>query len=435
MRNLNYEEAIDFLNGKSNFNSAPGLGRMEKVLKNIASPEKSLKIIHVAGTNGKGSVCSMLSSILIDGGYSVGLYTSPHLEVYNERFKINNKNISNEELAEIVSFSEKAYKKLNFDSFNTFEFLTVCAFKFFFDKKVDILILETGLGGKMDATNIIANPILSIITSIGMDHMNLLGSSIEEITKEKGGIIKKNCPVVLYTQQKSVYNVINEICIKQNSKLYYSQKEILIPLNKNINETSFYLKNDYVLYENISIKMFGLYQIKNAALVLTACKALTDCGIKLSENNITNGLKNAVWHGRMEIMRTNPLIFLDGAHNIDGFKELENTFKLYFSDKKINILIGVLADKEYEDMVKKILPYLNKVIITKPDSNRALNPQAFKEVFYKLGKNPDFVTEYPLDALKYSVEITKKNEILCCCGSLYLIGQISNYFKNLNLIK
>lgn len=373
----------------------------------------------------------MLSSILIEEGYTVGLYTSPHLQNYNERFKTNNKDISDKDFAEIVDFVAEKYNTLNYNSFNTFEFLTVCAFKYFFDKKVDILILETGLGGKMDATNIIENPVLSIITSIGMDHMNLLGNTLEEIAVEKGGIIKKNCPVVLYTQLEIVYNVIKDICYKNNSNLYYSHNEKINILNKNIHETEFYVENDYVLYENVLLKMIGAYQLKNASLALTACKALVNYGIKLSENGILNGLKKTSWYGRMEIICNNPIVFFDGAHNIDGFKELKQSIKLYFADKKVNLLIGVLADKEYEEMVEIILPYINKVIVTEPDSYRALEAKAFEKVFIDLGKEVNHTNINALDALKYALDITKKNEVLCCCGSLYLIGQLRNYIKQI----
>ena len=350
---MNYTECIHYLEKEVGFGSVPGLERIQALCDKLGNPERELSVIHVAGTNGKGSAVAMLSSILKEAGYCVGTYTSPHLDRYNERFIINGQQISDDDFAKEITLMKNICDELaeeGKDVPTLFEIVTGAAFHYFAEKKVDILILEVGLGGKYDATNIIPHPLLSLIMSISIDHTDFLGDSIEKIAAEKAGIIKKNCPVVLYSQDKIVYNIMWTKSQEMNAPLYSPQNAEVHISSQTLEGTVFSVKTDLLNLPDLKLSMLGDYQIHNCITVLEACAVLQKNGLSLSEDAIRTGLKNARWAGRMEICGKDPLILLDGAHNADGILQLAASIQTYFEQKKVTLILGVLGDKEYTKM-------------------------------------------------------------------------------------
>ncbi|WP_341877685.1 folylpolyglutamate synthase/dihydrofolate synthase family protein [Defluviitalea saccharophila] len=423
---MNYNEVINYMNSIERFGSRPGLTRVQNLLKRLGNPEKNLKVIHVAGTNGKGSVCTMMSYILTQSGYDVGIYTSPHLESYNERMKINNKEITDDEFASIGEKIIKACQECvedNEDHPTVFECITAMALLYFSEKSVDYVVLEVGLGGRYDATNVIESPLVSVITSISMDHMDVLGDSIESIAYEKAGIIKKNCSAVLYFPNNKVYNIIKSVCESLDAPLYYVSDMNIYNVEHDIDGITFSIDTNFYSYKDLKISLIGEHQIYNTALVLLIIEVLRNKGIEISEENVRIGLKECYWPGRLEILGKNPLVILDGAHNEEGALALAKAFEQYFPDKDITLLIGVLKDKPYENMLKLLLPYAERVVLTEPNSPRKLlideleiTARRYSKSIYK---NADIVQAYEL-----ALQLTDDKDVLCCAGSLYLIGEI-----------
>jgi folylpolyglutamate synthase/dihydrofolate synthase len=427
---MNYSEALEYIDLIYGLGSDLGLKRVEVLMEKMGNPQENIKIIHVAGTNGKGSTCAMLSNILIEQGYKVGVYTSPHLKDYNERYTVNNVCISNDDFAKHMGIVKTSCDELVEEGIITqptiFEVITALAFNYFAHQKVDYLILEVGLGGRFDATNIIHKPVLSIITSISMDHMEFLGNTLSSIAFEKGGIIKENCPVVLYTQCDEVYEIVKTIAKERNAKLYFAKEQGTTVLSQNIAGTIFDIENEYISYSHVKLGLLGDYQINNAATVLLACKALRDSGVELSKKSILAGLEKVKWSGRMEIVETDPIVILDGAHNIDGIHLLAQSLEHYFKNKKLTLLIGILGDKEYEKMIEMLLPLASKIVLTEPNNSRKWDIDTLTETIanFKIEtyREKDIEKAYSL-----AKSITAKEDVLCCAGSLYLIGELCKF--------
>jgi len=428
---LNYDAVTSYLVQIERFGSRPGLERIIKLLNFLGNPEKNLNVIHVAGTNGKGSVCSMLQSVLMNAGYQVGMYTSPHLERYNERLKINNQDISNDDFTDIgekVIWAAKKCVENGTEHPTVFECLTAMAFLYFYEKKVDFVVLEVGLGGRHDATNVIKKPLVSVITAIGKDHQDVLGNDIESIAYEKGGIIKKNCATVLYFPNRLVYNVINEICQKENSPLFYNSNIKFKDVRHSLDKMFFSIETDLYTYDGLELSLLGEHQLYNAATVLTTVEILKKQGVVIPESSIKQGLKDCYWPGRIEIIKKEPLVILDGSHNEESAQALSQFLKDYLNNKKITLLIGILKDKPYKKIIDTILPFAKKVIITEPDSPRKLSASELAEL----------VKAYPVEFIKCpdikeAVELAEKllseEDVLVCTGSLYLIGKVKSYLS------
>ena len=429
---MNYQECIHYLEEEVGFGSVPGLERIKCLCERLGNPQQKLSVIHIAGTNGKGSAVAMLSSILKEAGYRVGTYTSPHLEKYNERFLINGKEISDEDFAREITLMKNICEELAAEGKavpTLFEIVTGVAFHYFAEQKVDILILEVGLGGRYDATNIVAEPLLSLIMSISIDHTDFLGDSIEKIAAEKAGIIKKNCPVVLYSQDEIVYNMVKDAADRMDAPFYCLNDAEIDVASQTLEGTVFSVKNKSMSLENVELSLLGSYQIGNCVTVLEACEVLKERGLSLSEEAIRRGLKNARWAGRMEICGKNPLVILDGAHNADGIHQLAKSLSVYFKDKKVTLILGVLGDKEYHKMAEHILPHADAVILTEPHSERKLDVFSLaRSISNHAGT---IYTEKEIeDAYEKALSITPAEGIILCCGSLYMIGAMRTYITN-----
>lgn len=426
---MNYQESIYYLEQEIGFASCPGLERITNLMIQLGNPEKKLRVIHIAGTNGKGSAVAMLSAVLQAAGYRTGSYTSPHLERYNERFVINGEEISNEAFAALLTTVKSACLAMQTKGQEVptlFEVVTAAAYLYFAQQQVDFAIMEVGLGGRFDATNIISQPILSLIMSISLDHTDYLGNTIAEIAKEKSGIIKKNCPVVLYSQDELVYNIVRKEAEKLHAPFYCTTDATVTISSQTQKGTVFSVKASHFAYEDLFLPLLGLHQVQNCIAVLEACAVLQKNGVALSAAQVRLGIGSAFWAGRMEICKEHPMVILDGAHNVDGIRRLAEGMELYFKDKDITLVLGVLGDKEYRQMAADILPLANRVILTEPHSERKLTAQKLAAVITNRAL-PVLIEPVLEDAYLRAVALAAEDGIILCCGSLYMIGALRTH--------
>jgi dihydrofolate synthase / folylpolyglutamate synthase len=427
---MNYNEAIEYIENTGKFGINLGLQRIKKLCELLGNPEKELKVIHVAGTNGKGSTTAFIASVLKEQGYRVGIYTSPYIERFTERIRINENEIEQEEIAQIITELVPVIDKLveeGLEPPTEFEIITVAAFKYFYDKKVDFVVLEVGLGGRFDATNVIT-PLLSVITTISFDHTNILGNTLDKIAYEKAGIIKENIPVVVYPQEKEAMEVIQEVGLKNNAALHLvgeMRPEILMDTEDGI----IFNVSGRSTYNSLKIKLLGEHQVMNALTALTALEVFRELGFKLTEEAIYKGFENARWPGRLEIVRVYPHIVLDGGHNIQGVKALVKAAKKYFSGKKIKIVCGMLRDKEYDEMLEELFTLSEDFITVAPDNPRALTAEELSTIIKSKGRNA-IASSSIGNAVTLGFENVLDNEVLIFCGSLYMIGAARTIILN-----
>lgn len=430
---MNYKEAINYIKKVGNFGSNYGLERTERLLEILGNPHKKLNVIHIAGTNGKGSTTSMIASILIEEGFNVGMYTSPFLEEFEERIQINRQNIKKNDLANYMDYIKEAVDKVIEEGYNhptEFEIITCLMFKYFYDKKVDYAVVEVGLGGRLDSTNVV-NPLLTVITSISLDHTNILGNTLEEIAREKGGIIKKNTPLILYPQKEEALKELQNISKEKSAKIYEVKKDDakLLEIIKN---DDFYqkikIKGEFNTY-NANLRLLGEHQILNCAVAVRAVEVLSKIqGFQIK--NIEKGIENARWIGRLEVLNKNPLVVIDGAHNIQGITTLKENVSKYFNYKNIILLIGILADKQVEDMIKVITPMSKYIIALTPNSDRAELGVKLKEEIEKFNKNVESFESYET-AFKKALSIAREDDLILVTGSLYMIGEMRGIINHI----
>lgn len=429
---LSYEECMRYIHETAKFGSNYGLSRTNKLLELLGNPHKQIKTIHVAGTNGKGSTTAMISSVLKEAGYKVGMYTSPYLEEFEERIQINNVNISKERLAEVVTEVKdvvEQVKKLELGDPTEFEIITVAMLKYFCDEEVDYAVIEVGLGGRLDSTNVI-NPILSVITSISYDHMNILGNTIEEIAGEKAGIIKENTPVIVYPQIEEVERVLRTAAEEKKSDICFVPEisaKLLEAKRKN-NTQLIEVKTNKYNYE-VELPLLGRHQILNCAVAINVLEKLRELGVQIHTRSILQGIKNTRWIGRMEVMSDSPLVVIDGAHNYDGIMNLKESIDTYFSYNKIILILGILADKEVVKMVKEITSIVNKVILTTPHSDRAENPEKLLDSIENHKDEVEIIQDYR-EAYKRALDIAEEEDLILISGSLYMIGDMRKVIRN-----
>lgn len=433
---MNYTEAMNYIKNTAKFGSNLGLQRTEKILELLGNPHKNLKCIHIAGTNGKGSTTAMLAEILKEAGYKVGMYISPYLEEFEERIQINGTNISKENLSSAVTTIAEAVEKvikLGYDHPTEFEIITCAMFLYFYEQKVDYAVIEVGLGGRLDSTNVI-NPVLSIITSISYDHMKILGNTLGEIAFEKAGIIKEGVPVVIYPQEEESFEVIKKVCSERRARLVEVPVACVELKSSNRHESeknlqSITIKTVNDIYD-IELSLLGKHQLLNCSVVVFAAEELMGQGIAIKKEHIQNALSKVKWPGRLEIMKNKPLVVIDGAHNIDGIKKLAESVDMYFSYKNLVLILGILADKQVKEMINAIVPKASKVIAVTPHSDRAELAEELAEEIRNINPNVEVIEDYEkayVDALSYCGE----EDMLLISGSLYMIGDMRRIIRNL----
>ena len=425
---MNYKETCEYILNIPKFSKKSGLDNIKILLDLLGNPQEKLQFIHVAGTNGKGSVCTMLSYILCENGYKTGLFTSPHLININERIKINNIDIDNQDFTNIfIKVKDKIDYMVNngYNHPTFFEVLVAMSFVYYDTNNVEYVILETGLGGRLDSTNVIESPIVSVITSIGYDHVTILGDTIEQIATEKSGIVKEERPTVLYYDKKEVFDVIMEKCISKKSELYsYSNFEysILKRTKKNID---FSINNKYYNYEEIYLNTTANYQIINVSIVLTTVEVLINEGINLNRKSIVQALEKFTWPGRMEYVMDNMLI--DGAHNVQGIRMFVNDINNLYKNTELTILYTSLKDKPCKEMISELKKCnnINKMILTEINSDRKMDANILENYCKEVGLNSCIIPDID-DALEYAIKISNEGQTVCCIGSLYLVGYIKS---------
>lgn len=424
---------IDRIHEFNRFGMVLGLDRMEELLRRLGNPQDDLKVIHVAGTNGKGSVSKYLEEGLSACGYKMGLYTSPYIETFNERIRYDGADISDEDLEyygqKVVSAAE-AMVADGLDSPTEFEVVTAIAFLYFADRQADITILEVGLGGIGDSTNVVKSPLASVITSISYDHMAQLGSSLAEIAVNKAGIIKTGCPVIANVPQRDAAKIIARKAYAMGSRLY-DISGIRAAVS---DETPFSQKVSMELYEksysDVEISMVGRHQAENLKTALATLEILRKSGaVKLDREALYEGLKRARQPGRFEVISKDPLVIIDGAHNEAGAQALQETMAQHFAGKKILLVAGILADKEIDSIVKFLTKITDHIIVTEPDNPRKLAAEKLAEHVAGFGVAAEVVSDVEA-AVHRAKELADDYDVILFAGSLYLIGDVRRLWRN-----
>lgn len=427
-----HTEAIDWIHSRLTFGIKPGLDRMELLLEELGNPERRIKTVHVAGTNGKGSTVTFLRSILQEAGHQVGTFTSPYIEKFQERISLNGEPISNDDLVQVMNKVKPAVEKVEQTEAGApteFEVLTVAAIVYFAEISVpDIAIFEAGLGGRLDSTNVIY-PLVSIITSIGHDHMNVLGDTIEEITSEKAGIIKSGVPVITAVSQPEALEVIKEKAVEKNAKYFqYGVDFSTTDYEAKENGEAFTYASPFMTIENLSTQMLGEHQVRNASLALMAVDYLKQFySLIVDEKDILQGLRKANIMGRFETVKEEPLVILDGAHNPEGVQTLVHTLENRFKDKYIRVLFSAVEDKAIDEMVNEFNQVNFRITFTTFDFPRARTAHELFEVSRFTNKH---LRENWKEAIDEEMEAMKEHEVLIVTGSLYFISAVRAYLTN-----
>ena len=427
---MNYEEARVYLDNVAKYGSVLGLDAMRELLRRLGNPEKGRKIVHIAGTNGKGSVLAFLSTVLTESGYRVGRYISPTLFSYRERIQVDGEYIEKEPLARLVTRIREASEAMDRDGFRTptaFEIETALGLLYFAEKKCDIVVLETGMGGRDDATNAIAEVMMEIFASISLDHLGVLGNDLAEIAECKADIIRKNSLVISAFQKEEAAEVLKRTAAERNTKLITVDPGQISDVKYGYEEQSF----SYGAEKNIRIHLAGAYQIENAALAWEAVQGLRSLGFRISDEAFRRGMEKTVWRGRFTCIHREPLVIMDGAHNEDAAKKLAASIETYFPGRKISYIMGVFKDKEYEKVIRITAPYAAKVTaVETPGNPRALPKEELKKVWETFGV-PVTTADTIAEAVKENITSAEKEEIILVFGSLSFLGEAEKAVKEL----
>ena len=455
-----YKKAIQYLYSLEKYGIRLGLKRIKTFLKSLGNPQDRLNLIHVAGTNGKGSTCALIESVLIRAGYKVGLYTSPHLVRFNERIRINGREITDKKVAELVERikyrSQKSEvrsqqnSKLSSPTF--FEFTTAMAFLYFAEKKVDIAVMEVGLGGRLDATNV-GSPIVSIITNIERDHEAILGSRITDIAFEKAGIIKRDGILISAEEKSAALKVLASECRRKRAAFYRLNKDFLIDDSQKSGGITFSFKGRRRVFKDLKTNLLGRHQLLNCACALEALEVLEEDGYDIKESAVRKGLKNIVWPGRLEIVSKRPLIVLDCAHNPAGAAVLKHALQREFNYKRLFLILGIMADKDIKGIISTLAPIADTVILTRPKTERAASLEMlYKEIMdlrvmnYELRMKDSnrkskilnrklkiMLIEDVQEACRTAISMSKAGDMVCITGSIFTVGEARETLRQMQI--
>lgn len=420
---MNYTETMQYIHRVAWTGSRPGLDRVKELMHALGDPQDSLKFIHVAGTNGKGSFCSMLDSVLRTSGYKVGLYTSPYIEKFNERMAVDGEPISDGELSEITTEVREFADKMA-DPPTEFELITAVAFVYFARHSCDYVVLEVGMGGRLDATNVIKTPILSVIVGISLDHTAFLGNTVAEVAREKAGIIKNGVPVLFGGNDAEAAAVIKSVAGERGSDYFEVDRSLVCNVRGDFDRNLFDFKN----YKDIKLSLIGSYQPYNAANVISAVELLKKSGISISEAQMRCGLENAKWKGRFELLSRDPVFIIDGSHNPEGIAAAVQSVKQCFGENKVYLLSGVMADKDYASMARELSQISCRAFTLKPDNPRALDAHAYADSFIDAGVSAEGFDSV-FDAVSTAYSAAKRDRVpLIALGSLYMYSEIKGAY-------
>lgn len=420
------EEAISYIENYGWSTTRLGLDRTKALLGALGNPERKLKFIHIAGSNGKGSTSSMLASILMEAGYKTGLYISPYIEVFNERIQINGEYISGERLAEITERVKVIADSME-DHPSQFELVTAIAIEYYYEEECDIVVLEVGMGGALDSTNAIDAPEVAVITNIGLEHTEYLGDTLEEIAETKGGIIKTGSSCVCYDGAPEVTKVIRNICDERDVELTVADFKKVRPLEADLNGQSFSYNG-----ETYKLSLLGKHQLRNTAVVLETVNTLRKRGWEISDEDVRLGLERVKWPARFEVLEKNPPFILDGGHNPQCAEALVESIEEYLPGERIVFLLGVLGDKDYDSIVKMMMPYASEFICVTPNSPRALTANELADYIVNNGGRAT-----PADSIEEGIRMAKSassndgGRPVIAFGSLYLAGAVRSSFRSI----
>ncbi len=424
---MTYQEAVEYLESRERFGIRLGLANILRLLNRLDNPQKGFPSFHIAGTNGKGSTAAMLAAILSSAGYRTGLYTSPHLWDVCERIQIDGRPIARKEFASLIASLVPVVEELSQfppHSPTYFESLTAAAFLYFCQKRVDYAVVEVGMGGRLDATNVVT-PLVSVITPIGLEHRRYLGNTLAAIAREKAGIIKEGRPVVVGKQVRSAFQVINKVARERGCAVYSLGKNITWTTEGGTKSSfSFHIKVPGLerKIDGVRISLPGTFQVENAA---TACLALTAAGLSVKEEVVRQALKEISWPGRLQVVSRKPLIIFDVSHNPPAIKTLLANLSFLYPKKEFKFLCGLLKDKDYRSILKLIGPFGKEFYFTRPDSHRSREPEELKSYFQKVFPNkPCRVVVNPRQAYFAARKEIGEKELLCICGSFYLASAL-----------
>ena len=437
---MNYSQAEEYLNSFINYEQIPGISyvqpgyslkHVEELLNRMGNPQLAAMTIHIAGTKGKGSISAMIAQVLSSSGYKTGLYTSPHFHTLRERISIDGSLISEAEfaaaMAEIKPFIESMRKDTAFRQLTYFEALTALAFAYFKKKQVDFQVLEVGLGGRLDATNV-ARPIICIITPISLDHTQILGNSLEEIAGEKAGIIKSGCWVVLSPQPEEAASVISDICREKKAKVVQVGKDITWhKIGGDLSPQSLVIEGRGNNYQ-VSIPLSGDFQLENAASAVAALEVLGSAGFAISTADIARGLARVKWPGRFHILQEYPTVLVDGAHNVASIKRLVDNIKGYFAHKRIFLVFGTSCDKDIPGIINELVPLSPQVIVTRAAHSRAAPLSTLVAEFSKQGIELE-IRETVTEAISRALSLADRTDLICVTGSLFVVAEALDYFS------
>ncbi|MFE8703429.1 bifunctional folylpolyglutamate synthase/dihydrofolate synthase [Cytobacillus sp. FJAT-54145] len=424
-----YEDALGWIHARLRLGMKPGLKRMEWMMEKLNHPERRIKTVHIGGTNGKGSTVTFLRSILQEGKYKVGTFTSPYFEQFNERIAVNGQPINDQEIVQLTNVIKPLSDELEQTDLGApteFEVITAMSFYYFaYVNPVDVVLYEVGLGGRLDSTNII-HPLLSIITSIGLDHTNILGESYEEIAYEKAGIIKNGVSIITAVKQPGALKVIRQKAKERKATCYLLGEQFSVLNHESVSAgEKFSLHSIFQSYEELELSMMGEHQVENASLAVMATQLLNKYySFMLEEEHVKNGLKKAYWPGRFEIMSNSPLVIIDGAHNEEGITTLIHELEKRYSDKKINIIFTALSDKKLDKIIMKLDKIADKITFVDFDFPRA----ARSEELFALSQNRNkHLSEDWKKAISHEINELNANEMLVITGSLYFLSEIKPF--------
>jgi dihydrofolate synthase/folylpolyglutamate synthase len=420
-----YQKSLDYLYGLEKFGMIFGLNQIERILSVTGNPHKEIQAIHIGGTNGKGSTAAMMSSILQKEGYRVGLYTSPHLIRFTERIKVNGKEIEEKEVAALTEWMKKEIEAAGIaPRFTFFDFTTAMAFHYFKQKLVDLAVLEVGLGGRLDSTNVV-DPLISVITNVAKDHEEHLGKSILKIAGEKAGIIKKGRPLITAATTPQALHLFSKVCREKESPFYRVGKEFRYARAED---------GDFD-YEGLNRKLWsvhlnlkGFHQIINAATAFGAMEVLEDLGYRVSTDAMIDGVREVEWPGRLEMVSSSPGVILDGAHNPAGALVLKESLEKEFQFQHLVLLIGIMKDKDIQSIFQLLAPLADHIILTRPHTDRATPPLLLKKILGRSGKKAEIVEDLN-EAIARGLSLVGKEDLLCITGSLYTVGEARAYFR------
>lgn len=416
---MNIQEALSYIHTVSWRGTIPGLERERELLNKLGNPERDLKFVHIAGTNGKGSTAAMLASVLTQAGYRTGLYTSPYILRFNERIQVDGVQIPDAALCELTELLRPLAEGMA-EHPSEFELITALGFEHFRHERCDIVVCEVGMGGDWDATNVIANTECAVLTNIGLDHTQYLGDTVEAIARTKAGIVKPGRPCVLYRQTPSVEAVIEADCAKKAAPLVRADFEAIMPRSDGLDGQVF----DWKDLQNLRLPLLGAHQLKNAAVALTAIEVLRQRGWSIPDEAIRDGLASVSWPGRFQVLRRDPLFIADGGHNPQCLEALEAALQAYLPGQKLVFLCGCMADKDYGDMFRRLLPFARTFFTVTPDNPRALPAEDLSRYITGTLGMPAAPCDTVAAGVRAAVDAAGPDGTVCCCGSLYMLGEV-----------